>query len=111
MPPLCTICLPNAAGQLLHLSERLHPDGYWLVHGETESAPLSCTLERVQPGLSSVGHTRLLTAALPVPQTLGQTPHNPLDFEDTHIQKWISLIGDIENRDVHTYPYPFMPFP
>ena len=54
--------------------------------------------------------TRLLTAALPVPQTLGQTPHNPLDFEDTHIQKWISLKGDIKNRDVHTYPYPFMPF-
>ena len=36
-------------------------------------------------------------------------PYNPLDFEDTHIQKWISLIGDIENSDVHTYP--FMPFP
>ena len=109
MPPLCTTCLPSAAGQLLYLLESRHPDGHWLVHGETEPASLSCILERVQPGPSSVGHTRLLTAALPVPQTLGQTPHNPLDFEDTHIQKWISLIGDIENSDVHTYP--FMPFP
>ena len=40
MPFLCTICLPNAAGQLLRLSEHLHPEGHWLVHGETEPSPV-----------------------------------------------------------------------
>lgn len=96
---LCTICLPNAAGQLLHPSEHLHPDGHWLVHGTKETV-LSCTLERGQPGRSSAGHTHLLTAAGPMPQYLarharlwGHT-YSEVDFFDRgYWKQWYTCIS------------------
>lgn len=86
--------VPKAAGQLLCLSEHLHPVEHWLAYLEMQPAQLSCTLGRVLPGQSSIGRHLSPDCHLPNASVLGQTPQNQLDTGHTHVWQWISLMGE-----------------
>lgn len=44
-------CLPTQCCRAPCVYQRTHPEGHWLVHGETEPSPVQLYPERVQPDL------------------------------------------------------------